>query len=276
MSFKEFLSKYNGQKNVGNTTENKGQCVGLSAVWVDSLSLPHIWGHAMDLFVNADEKFFDKILNTPDAIPQAGDIIVWNKSFNGTFGHTGIATGTGDLNTFEAFEQNDPLGSNCHLKTYNYNSVLGWLRPLITIEPSADSLLVLKSDFENLVRKSSIYDLVCQKLNVADNEGIVLAELDKLISYEDMVVQKDKQIGEANVKISDLEDQLKGLSENYQKVEETNTTLAHKVEEQGLTIDKSTNELNLAQKALQELKDQLQHPIFMGWKKLIYDLLIKL
>ena len=131
MTFSTFLSTYNGQQNVGNTTENKGECVGLVCVYVDTLQLPHIWGHAMDLFINADEKFFEKILNTPDAIPQVGDIVVWAKAFNGTFGHTGIATGTGDLNTFECFEQNDPIGSNCHLKTYNYNNVKGWVRPIV-------------------------------------------------------------------------------------------------------------------------------------------------
>ncbi len=130
MTFQEFLNQYNGQPSVGNTTENKGQCVGLVAVWVDILGLPHIWGNACDLFANADEKFFEKILNTPDAIPQAGDIVIWSSKFNGTVGHTGLATGTGNTNTFECFEQNDPLGSGCHLKTYNYNGVIGWLRPL--------------------------------------------------------------------------------------------------------------------------------------------------
>ncbi len=133
MTFKQFLDTYNGQSGVGNTNENKGQCVGLVAVYIDSLTLPHIWGDAKDLFANADEKFFDKVLNTLEAIPQQGDIIVWSSAFNGTVGHTGIATGTADLKTFEVFEQNDPLGSNSHLKTYpNYKFVIGWLKPKIT------------------------------------------------------------------------------------------------------------------------------------------------
>lgn len=129
INFTDFFNRYNGQQNIGDTTENKGQCVGLVAVWIDELNLPHIWGNACDLFANADEQFFEKILNTPDGVPSAGDIIVWSAKFNGTVGHTGIATGTGDLNTFECFEQNDPTGSNCHLKVYNYLSVIGWLRP---------------------------------------------------------------------------------------------------------------------------------------------------
>lgn len=130
LSFQEFLAKFNGQNNVGNTPENKGQCVGLVAVWFDNLGLAHVWGDAKDLYANADPKFYIKIPNTPDAIPQKGDAVVWSAKYNGTVGHTGLATGTGNLNTFEAFEQNDPTGSNCHLRTYNYNAVIGWLRPI--------------------------------------------------------------------------------------------------------------------------------------------------
>ena len=139
MTFQSFLEKWNGQANVGNTTENKGQCVGLVAKWVDALGLPHIWGDAQNLFVNADEKFFKKILNTPDAIPQTGDIIIWSNKFNGTVGHTGIATGTASIDTFECFEQNDPVGSPSHLKTYNYNFVIGWLR---SVQVQNDQVLI--------------------------------------------------------------------------------------------------------------------------------------
>ena len=132
LSFQDFLKKYNGQSNVGNTPENKGECVGLVSVWIENLGLPHIWGHAKDLYKNADPKSFEKIPNTPTAVPQKGDIIVWSEKYNGTFGHTGIVTGTGNVNNFEAFEQNDPLGSNCHLKMYSYFAVVGWLRPKVS------------------------------------------------------------------------------------------------------------------------------------------------
>jgi len=138
LTFQEFLNKYNGQIKIGNTLENKGECVGLVSVWQDNLGIPHEYGNAMDFLNNADKKYFDIISNTPTAIPVKGDIIVWSKKYNNTFGHVGIATGTGNLNTFEAFIQNDPLNSNCHLKTYNYINVLGWLRfkpqePMATI-----------------------------------------------------------------------------------------------------------------------------------------------
>lgn len=131
MTFQEFLNKFNGQSNVGNTPENKGECVGLVSVWVDNLGYDHIWGHAKDLVNNYNPNQFDFILNTPEAMPEQGDIICWNSTMGGGYGHTAIATGgQTTLTTFEVFEQNNPTGSNCHLKTYpNYNNVIGWLRP---------------------------------------------------------------------------------------------------------------------------------------------------
>lgn len=184
MTFQTFLETYNGKRNVGNTTENKGECVGLSMVWVNELGLPHIWGHAKDLLANADEKFFEKILNTPDAVPKEGDIIVWGKSFNGTYGHTGIATSKGDVNTFECFEQNDPVGSNCHLKTYNYKAVIGWLRP---------SQKFVQTD-NIILQQSDAFIALCAKMNVPANKDLALAELDKLIKVEDALRQKDDDL----------------------------------------------------------------------------------
>lgn len=129
ISFNDFYNKYNGKAGTGDTSENKGQCVGLVEVFWDEIGgIPHVYGNAQDLYANAPTTSFTKIPNSPTAVPQVGDVIVWNNGINGTVGHTGIATGKGDINTFECFEQNDPTGSAPRLKTYNYNHVVGWLR----------------------------------------------------------------------------------------------------------------------------------------------------
>lgn len=152
--FNSFLSQYLGHGAIGDTAENTGQCVGLVEVWTDSLLLPHTWGDADQLFNDADTNFFQKIVNTPDNIPQVGDIVVFSGDFNKGVGHCGISNGVGDANAFQLFEQNDPLGSACHLATYNYQFVIGWLRPL----SSKDTLPVNKATFEKLVTKSTAYD----------------------------------------------------------------------------------------------------------------------
>jgi len=74
--------------------------------------------------------FYDQIVNAKDNFPLKGDIVIWAGSYNGGAGHVGIATGENtDVNGFDALEQNDPLGSNCHIKHYSYRSVLGWFHP---------------------------------------------------------------------------------------------------------------------------------------------------
>ena len=136
MTFQEFLNKYNGQMKVGNTPENTGECVGLVAVWIDNLELPHVWGHARDLINNCDKTKFEVEYNTPTGVPKKGDIIVWSSAMGGGYGHTAISTGSGDIVKFEVFEQNNPTGSNCHLRTYpNYNNVIGWFRPKAVVAP---------------------------------------------------------------------------------------------------------------------------------------------
>jgi hypothetical protein len=224
MTFENFLGTYNGKANVGNTTENKGQCVGLVAVWIESLNLPHVWGDAFDMFVNADEKFFEKILNTPEALPKAGDIIIWSKKFNGTVGHTGLCTGTANLDTFECFEQNDPIGSNCHLKTYNYNFVYGWLRP-ITADASQQALIdQLRADRDT-------------------NHNLYIQEREAKINLETQLDQKNKTIQVYEKRIEDKDGEIKSLSESLQSLTQKNTDLGNEVV--SLKADKQKAEMDL-------------------------------
>lgn len=141
-AFNQFFAKYNGVGSVGDTPENTGQCVGLIEVWTDYLGLPHTWGNADDLLNDADPNSFSIILNSASNVPQIGDVIVFSGNFNKSVGHTGISTGVGDASTFEMFQQNDPLGSVCHNRTYNYQYVLGWMRaknPKFPSSPTAPS-----------------------------------------------------------------------------------------------------------------------------------------
>lgn len=105
------------------------QCVDLAQVFNRIIGGPRFTGDAHTIFNQAGTTY-TQIPNTPDGVPQAGDIVVWSPAYNGGPGHVGIATGKGDTNSFEAFAQNDPLGSDCELKTYAYVDVMGWLRPI--------------------------------------------------------------------------------------------------------------------------------------------------
>lgn len=203
LSFDDFFKAYNGKSNVGNTPENKGQCVGLVAMWVDNLGLPHIWGNAEDLYANADSNFFEKIPNTATAVPIKGDIGVWSSQYNRTVGHTGIATGKGDVNTAEWFVQNDPTGSNCHLRTYSYFAIIGWLRPRVTVTPS-DTITITKDQFTQLVTKSTAYDDLKPKYDALvilnhNNEESMKQKDSSIATYKGYLVRIKQIITESKV-----------------------------------------------------------------------------
>ena len=138
MTLQEFVNKYNNQSNIGNTPDNKGECVGLVMVWVSSIGSAHVWGHAKDLFTNAGVGY-EKIKNADDLFVQGGDIVVWNSNMGGGYGHTAVATGKNNGDAFEVLEQNNPTGAGVRLHTYsNYANVIGWLRPLTVQQPTMD------------------------------------------------------------------------------------------------------------------------------------------
>lgn len=94
-------------------------------------------GGAVDLWNDFDSgagpQFYRKIANTPEGVPQFGDVVIWDQNVpgvTGPAGHVGIFT-YGDANSFTSFDENYPTGSACHHQFHpSYKGVLGWLRPL--------------------------------------------------------------------------------------------------------------------------------------------------
>lgn len=161
--FNVFFNKYNN-KYCDFDGAYGAQCVDLVEFWGKLLAAPVLAGDAKD-FQDQTLGFYIWIPNTPDNNPRVGDIVVWSGDYNNDGGHCGIATGKGDTNTFEVFVQNDPLGANCQLKTYNYTDVVGWLRP-----PSLVTTVQVDSvTFQKLVSNSTSYDSVCDFLSIPRN-----------------------------------------------------------------------------------------------------------
>jgi len=129
--------------------------------------------------------------------------------------------------------------------------------------------------FENLVRKSTICDKVKDKLQVEDSETVILAEIDKLIGYEDTVVKKDKQLSSATEEIGKLQTQLEELQKQFQGVKDENAKLVESVNEQKKTIEEYGVQIKSLQNALGEVKEATQKPVLTGWREFLYDLIIK-
>lgn len=129
-------------QNLGKPVEredpsNLDQCFDWAFAYVDALGIPRsairhllasqIWTDATVL----TKQYFELIPNTPDFVPQKGDMPVFGTEI-GKAGHVCLATGLGDTNKFQSADEN----WNGHLyveyvwHTYGGNQgLLGVLRP---------------------------------------------------------------------------------------------------------------------------------------------------
>lgn len=228
----QFIAQYTGVSNVGNTPENKGQCVGLIEVWIDILKLPHVWGNAIDLLTNADATSFQIILNRPDNFPLPGDVAVLGKPYGllptGIYaGHTGVVV-TADINAMQLFEQNDPALTTPHLQSYDYSKCLGWLHPVESPIPT-----------------------MYKGINMADTKSVEVA----IDTWFDVASGKYILMSDCNLKSSDLQKTIDGLN---QTIGTQNITIA----QDQTKISSLENQLTTQQKATdaaQQQANQLPH-----------------
>lgn len=133
MTLQEFIKKFEN-KTIDFDGNYGGQCVDLfNKYLVDCLSIPNpiqqfpvasayqIYGYAQN------NNGFACIPNSPTAVPQAGDIIIWNQGV-GPHGHVGVFV-EGDVMSFRSFEQNWNGVQKCRIVNHPYDHVTGWLRP---------------------------------------------------------------------------------------------------------------------------------------------------
>lgn len=134
MTYGEFLLKWSG-KGIDFDGAYGFQCMDLAhkyAVDVVGKDIPSAPA-AKDVWDRATTGY-TKIANTPDGVPQQGDIVIWGTAV-GPYGHIAVFH-TGDANSFVSFDQNWPVNSLCHLQNHNYKGVLGWLRPKPVVVPT--------------------------------------------------------------------------------------------------------------------------------------------
>jgi CHAP domain len=121
-----FCIRYLGTGKVGENSVDRGQCVGLVEVWLTHMGKPHIPGNAVDLLDNADPTQYKVIRNSPQNYPQPGDIVCWDGTWGGGFGHTAIVASANAM-WLAVLEQNDPIGASCRVATHGYAGVAGWI-----------------------------------------------------------------------------------------------------------------------------------------------------
>ena len=136
MNFDEFVKNYLNKSTDYDKVAGV-QCVDLIKVYLDKCFgiKAGAWGNAKDYYegfnnVSALKNNFTRIANTPDFVPQKGDICVWgaNISDEHNFGHIAIATGEGNIKEFYTYDQNWG-GKPMRKVKHSYKAFLGVLRP---------------------------------------------------------------------------------------------------------------------------------------------------
>lgn len=226
--FQEFFGKYDGQSVEIEDSSAKYQCMDLVFAWVDFLGIPREsirHSLAYQVYSNPVEttnQFFNIYPNTPEGVPQAGDIVIFGTQV-GPAGHCCIASGNGDINSFESFDQNwntqsdfhvDSNGNHIpysHLVIHNYSGVLGWLRPI----KSEDRLVTsLQTQLGTQIQATSS----CQEqLKIATDRSTQLAN---------EVVTLQKTIDDLNSKNATDSQEIISLNGALQNLAKTNKDYA--------------------------------------------------
>jgi hypothetical protein len=205
----EFFNKWDDKKCDFDGVYG-GQCVDvIKQFFADVIGVePKARGNAVDYWDHCPE--LDKIPNSPTAVPEKGDVIIWGTGI-GQYGHIALAKGVGDTNKFDSFDQNYPIGSPCHFQNHTYKAVLGWLRarnindpePVVTPEPpkpNIDTRDVKIAELQNqLLDSTKLVDELNKKLETAQKTDDDLSAKLKKATEDIVVLNEDKTALEAVV-----------------------------------------------------------------------------
>src|SRR3990167_3973703 len=120
--FNQMVSEWNGKKL--KVLNPGGECFDVVAYFTDLLGMPDYPGNPTPFpyvpayeiytrFGNFQQQYFDRIANGLTNTPVEGDVVVWGPNYNGGVGHVAVASGVGNVLSFQVFSQNDPLGGVC-------------------------------------------------------------------------------------------------------------------------------------------------------------------
>lgn len=271
MTPNQFVDKYLGKK-IDWDNAYSGQCVDLFRQYVNDvlkLSQPSGVQGAADFWTNYDRDLilknnFTKIVNTPDAVPQNGDVILWNRRAGGGFGHVAVFI-SGDVTSFISFDQNWPTLSVCTKTTHNYTNVYGWLRPLVLSKPESmpDDLQKILSHYKVKTADEFIAsnDKELQFLanERSKNDGLEQTVRDSKKSHNEFV---QKILGILNpfgnpLGLSDEELTIRSVTEVVSSTSQLEAKLADQEKESLATEARLKMENDVLKSQLAKLQDQL-------------------
>lgn len=197
-----------------------GQCVSLVQHWAEDQGVTGTpvfpVGNAYQM-AGLRPDYFTWVANSATNYPSPGDIIVWNKTWGGGAGHTGIVT-SANVNSFQAFEQNNPTGSGAHLVNHpNYSGVLGWLK--FKSKPQEDNVNIIVKNKQGYEGDAAFWVKAYDERNDqwTQVQTVTLPALQKQIadlqaqakSQQDQIATLNTQLKTSADKVAELEKQVK-------------------------------------------------------------------
>lgn len=274
MTLSDFISAYSG-KPVDFDGIYPNQCMDLAHWYIYSVlnitdktvcAAPS----AYQVFTNFDNSsakvYFEKIVNTPDNVPLAGDIIVWGQEVS-PYGHIAVFV-DGDVNTFHSFDANWPLSALPHLQEHNYSGVLGWLRYNKQIDTSKSNEQVqgeLRSQIEAVQMCQISLKSATDQLNIALADNGDLLQLNKELKSKHEEDQRTIIALKSELETVHKEDKDYAVEsyEAQQAKKESDNILIKAADELGVKYNPSDKEGNqLILKAIQEVVEyakKLEH-----------------
>ena len=206
MTIFEFADKHKGQIMKDPWGTYRGECVSLVKRFIEANGWIMKRGNAIVWKDNGDD-FYKWIPNTRNAVPVAGDIIVFQI---GTYGHIGVVVSANEL-TVDVFNQNYPKGNStdpAQITRFNYLSpkVLGWLHA-----KALDTAPVVEVDWKAECDKRYEEIIVLDNMMIKLEQEIVQLKVEKTelikgsqdkVTEINLLKKKNKtQLGEYNKKV---------------------------------------------------------------------------
>ena len=229
MTYKQFKDKWIG-KGVNFDNHYGAQCVDVYRMYckevLDIPQSPSVKG-AKNIWTTYLKEHFERISNTPLALPKQGDVIIWDV---GTYGHVGICE-KATLLTVTCFEENwtelDGSGVS-EIRRHNYNNVLGWLSPSgIISEMTAEEkriINLLKGKTEGDVRQafgcltdmpSKDKQIQTLQTKVLDLDSISGDMLKRIETLEGKIKANNELVSSWQKKVLSANKQVEKLSKQY-------------------------------------------------------------
>lgn len=128
MTLDQFYA-YNKGKKVDYDKSFGYQCCDLVELYNhDVLGRGQISGNAERMYDMSIMGGLRGAINTPEYIPPRGAIACYSKQWGCTMNHVAIVLAA-DIQTLTLFEQNNPIGSPCVLKTVTYDPKMRFIIP---------------------------------------------------------------------------------------------------------------------------------------------------